>query len=515
MTGTYIFTPLEEFHPAAHFSSKVAYYGVRLEQEREVGRGRARHTEVQPVLAFVTSDRELLNADKDELRARGLYVPGNFPPPPEPRFSPASIKNWIDGVATCPDPAQLYETVREAFATRVEFVDEVTTDVVALYTIGTYLHRDFDAYPYLAFTGSKASGKSKTGKLISNMAFNAVEAVTLTGGALYLEVEAHAATLLLDDREDLGGEEARAVDAMLNAGYKRGGCTIRGSWDTQQAKRFGIYSPKIITTIKGLNDVLGSRCIIVEMQPSRDRAKRKRSEEVGSSHWAVVRDDLYTWALSEWQGVRLYYQRLEPEPLGLGDLTGRAWELWKPLLAIASYYEAAGVTDLVKRLVAYATERYLVQQSDEADTKEGQVLAYLLAHAGSSDHVRVTPKHLSEQMLEEVGEKISPRSVGWMMKRLGFQKFKDDTVRPRAYQVPRRALLEAAERRGISTALVGTAQQGEGDVNSTMAETAERPPHLSGDTHPEPVAEALPLADDHLEAMADQYDTWHQEGATE
>lgn len=93
--------------------------------------------------------------------------------------------------------------------------------MIALFVFGTYVYRLFDTFPYVVFRGSKETGKPKSLKLIGALAFDAIEVTNLTGGALYLEVEAHGATLLLNDAEDLGDDEARAIKSMLNAGYGR------------------------------------------------------------------------------------------------------------------------------------------------------------------------------------------------------------------------------------------------------------------------------------------------------
>lgn len=487
----YLFEALEEFSPAQHFSEHEAFFGVQLMEERMSGRGQDAVSQIAPALVFVSSGRELVPADTDILRGRGYYV-RSLPAPPSPRFSPPAIQRFLEEKFEPPHPGDLYHEVREHFDSRIDYTHEAQCDVVALYAIGTYVHRLFDTFPYLAFTGSKASGKSKNGKLLGELAFNAVEAVTLTGGALYLEVEAHAATLLLDDREDLAGDEAKAINAMLNAGYKRGGATIRGSWDTQTAKRFGIYSPKVLTSIKGVNEVLGSRCIHIRMQPSDNDEKRKKSEDVGAPFWQDCRDKLYVWALGEWQTVRICYRRQDiadqtlPDGRGVKDLSGRAWELWKPVLALGVYFQEFGhIEGLADRVLAYCLDSQEWAKFDSAESREGVILHHvyeLLQPSGNGvgPTSSFTAADLVRPLYEETGERVSARAVGHILSRLGFDVCKDHRSRPRRYTVPQTKIEEAAKRRDIEMFSNNGGNGGIGNMRSQQGQQAMTLDQLTG-----------------------------------
>jgi hypothetical protein len=450
----FYFDDLEPFHPAQTFTRDKAYFGVYLETDVVIIRGPQKgQTRRQPVLAFVTSDHDIIEANHDVLRGFGLRYAGvDFPEPPEPRFRPSSIDKWIRGTFPRVDPVLLYRRVREAFSSRVEFTREDVADVIALYVLATYVYRLFDTMPYLVLVGSSGAGKSKVLKLVGSLAFNAVEATALTGAALYLEAQGHGATLLLDDAEDLGDEEAKAIKAMLNVGYKRTGATVRGDWDRQTSRRFSVYSPKIITTIRGVNPTTGSRCIVIPMQPGLDAAIMDRSEDPESPLWVALRDELYVWALSEWSPIRDSYQGTTRAGVGLDALRGRAWELWRPLIALARYLEAEAVEGLVDRVKAFALTSYEDSKSEQADTREGVVLTFLLAR--SEDTATFTPKQLSRDLESELSEEISAGSLGWLFKRLGLDKYKARATESggRRYEIPIAALREAAIRRGVDPA---------------------------------------------------------------
>jgi hypothetical protein len=469
----FYFDDLEPFHPAQTFTDTTAYYGVRLERDERITRGPNKGTvRRRPVLAIVTSDRKVLEASHDLLRERGLSYGGqDFPEPPEARFRPPSVAKWLCGDLRRPDVAALYSYIRESFSTRVEFSSEAVHDVLALFVCGSYLYRLFDTFPYLVFRGSKAAGKSKTLKIIGALAFNAVEATALTGGALYLEVEAHGATLLLDDAEDLADEEARAVKAMLNVGYKAGGTTMRGNWESQSSRRYSVYCPKAITSVKGVNDTLSSRCITIAMQPSLDPGIKDRGEDPRGAQWPLLRDYLYCWGLSDWQEVRSQYHETSRDAVGASALAGREWELWRPLLALARYFEGQGIEGLVSKVLKLAEETTAEARAEEVDTREGSILTFLLdTHAEGV--VEVLPKELSEELENKRGEKISAKSLGWIFRRLNFGRFKSNTATGAVvYNLPRTALVDAAARRGL----------GVGGLNARNAETSESPAKRAGE----------------------------------
>ncbi|MGH2787216.1 MAG: hypothetical protein ACRDJV_04820 [Actinomycetota bacterium] len=454
MSPTYLFDPVEPFHPAQHFSADAAYLGVRLDAEVPVGRNRTRR---KPVLVYVSSKHELIDAEEDELLNRGLRYEGDaFPIPPKPRWSPENVRAFVEDKPKLLPPGDLYRSIRAEFDKRVEFTDQTAADICTLYAFGTYLHQMFDAFPYLFFTGSKATGKSKTGKLIASLAFNGREAGALTGGALYLAVQGHASTLLLDDREDMTGEDERAIDAMLRNGYKRDGSTMRGDWQNQSAREFSVYSPKIITGIKGLEDRLLSRCIVIEMQPAADKAKRQASEEPGAAVWQTLRDGLYPWALTEFARVRKTYEALQPEAVKLADLSGRSWELWRPLLSLALYFEyqaEAGVDGLTERVANFARSSYERFLESEQDSQEGYMLAYLWTLKKPGDtYIEVRPKDVPNPFEEATGIRISASQVGNLFRRFGWSKHKSrsEASGSRRYTIPVGAVQDAARRRAIT-----------------------------------------------------------------
>jgi hypothetical protein len=468
----FYFDDVEPFHPAQHFTDTTAYYGVGLEKDVEIKSGPDKGNKRRaPVLAIVTSDRQVFEARHGVLAARQLrYSREAFPAPPESRFRPSAVKRWLDGEIAA-SPAALYVLVCDAIRSRVDFPHEGASDLCALFSLGTYVFRIFDTFPYLVFRGSSTSGKSKTAKVVGSVAFNSAETTSLTVGAIYLEVEAHGATLILDDAEDLGDDEARTVKSVLNAGYKRGGSALRGDWEAQASRRYSVYGPKVITSIRGVDSTLRNRCIVVDMQPSLNSEILNRSEDTGAKMWATLRDDIYFWALSDWVTVRDFYLTTTPSNIDL-SLSGRSWERWRPLFALARYFEARGVEGLVDRLKGFATADQSAMASEQVDSREGLVLSFLwqevqaqlknaplldairgeTSEAKRHDIVDVTPKILADELVSATGDKVTPGALGWTLKRLGFDHFKSRAggggrVR---YSIPLDAIREAARRRNIN-----------------------------------------------------------------
>jgi hypothetical protein len=265
--------------------------------------------------------------------------------------------------------------------------------------------------------------------------------------------------------------KARAVKSVLNAGYKRGGSALRGDWEAQASRRYSVYGPKVITSIRGVDSTLRNRSIVVDMQPSLNEEILNRGEDTGAPVWAMLRDSIYYWALSDWAKVRDSYLPTTPSDIDL-SLSGRSWERWHPLFALARYFEARGVDGLVDRLKGFATADQSAMASEQVDSREGFVLSFLwqevqaqLKNAPLLDQIRgkaseakrhdivdVTPKILADELESATGDKVTPGALGWILKRFGFDRFKSRAggggrVR---YSVPLDAIREAARRRNIA-----------------------------------------------------------------
>ena len=144
--------------------------------------------------------------------------------------------------------------------------------LVALWIMGTYLHKQFPAYPYLFFNAMKGSGKTRLLKIISNLAKDGKVAGSMTEAVLFRT--AKDSTLCIDEFEGMNAKGNENLKLLLNAGYKKGTKvqrlikkkTLEG--ESQVIEEFEVYCPIAMANIRGMENVLGDRCISLILEKS-------------------------------------------------------------------------------------------------------------------------------------------------------------------------------------------------------------------------------------------------------
>ena len=158
-----------------------------------------------------------------------------------------------------------------------EYMDmrEEYYSLVALWIIGTYIHKQFASYPYLYFNAMKGSGKSRILKFIENLSKNGKRANNITEGVLFRT--AYERTLCIDEFERMNDKKNDAIKELLNSAYKRGAIVERLSKRKVEGseqyipEEFKVYCPIAIANIWGMDNVLGDRCIPVILEKSSKR----------------------------------------------------------------------------------------------------------------------------------------------------------------------------------------------------------------------------------------------------
>lgn len=165
-------------------------------------------------------------------------------------------------------------------------------EIITLWVIGTYFHKDFITFPRLFINAMKGSGKSRLLQIIKSLAWNATVQSNLSEAVLFRS--AAKKTMLFDESESISNKERGVLRELLNAGYKRGvevtrmrkQTTKRG--EEQIEERFDLYGPVALANINGMEDVLGDRCITLVLEKSKDQSKTKLLEDFEEN--VIIRD---------------------------------------------------------------------------------------------------------------------------------------------------------------------------------------------------------------------------------
>lgn len=180
---------------------------------------------------------------------------------------------------------KIYEEIKEIHADWMDLPENYRV-IISLWVIGTYMHKEFNAFPYLFFNASKGSGKTRLLKLDTNLAWHGQLLASLTESVLFRS----NGTLAIDEFESIGGKEKQALRELLNAGYKKG-ITIRRmkkvtkknelgmKEETQEAESFEAYRPIMMANIWGMDEVVQDRCISLILDKSNNPRFTKLIED--------------------------------------------------------------------------------------------------------------------------------------------------------------------------------------------------------------------------------------------
>ena len=81
-------------------------------------------------------------------------------------------KRWFLGfIDDSSAPQGVYEAIKGILKEYIEFQTDAIYGLVSAWTIGTYFHRCFNAFPFLHFYGKKQAGKSRALDILERLSF--------------------------------------------------------------------------------------------------------------------------------------------------------------------------------------------------------------------------------------------------------------------------------------------------------------------------------------------------------
>jgi len=400
----------QRIHPALDFTSDNAYVGKLLPCKEEYG-GWGKQ------FCLIRDDGEIIPCIEKVLEKNGLSLSSpNFAF--ESEWSINGIKKFTKKQKAV-DSAQLFNKMKKLFKTYIELEDEKLYDFLTLWNIGTYFFPLFNSYPYVYVGGIKDSGKTKLLTLCSRIAFNGISSGSISSAVLYRFVQGTRCSLLLDETEQLSNRYGAGIfrNVLLN-GYKKGQKvyrnrkTVEGDWEP---KPFEIYSPKMLASIERLEDVLGSRCIPIMMKKGLNKKITNKEIDIIDPTWQQTRDLIYPFLMKNWRDIRKIYSKLENDT----ELKNRNWELWKPILTLAKFFDHS-INGLYDKMQSLAVEKTKETQRENSLSHEIVLVKTLLSMVNEDKFYKLS--EIKEEMTDhlEHGDWVNERYVGKILRRLGF-----------------------------------------------------------------------------------------------
>ncbi|MDO8623299.1 MAG: hypothetical protein Q7R52_03560 [archaeon] len=151
-------------------------------------------------------------------------------------------------------------------------IEEQYYSVISIWIIGTYIHKQFPAYPYLFFNAMRGSGKTRMLKIIASLSKNGKVAGCMTEAVLFRTAKNR--TLCIDEFESLNAKGNENLKLLLNSAYKKGTTIERltkrktKEGEQQIVEEFEVYCPVAMANIWGMENVLSDRCIGIILEKS-------------------------------------------------------------------------------------------------------------------------------------------------------------------------------------------------------------------------------------------------------
>lgn len=400
---------------------------------------------------LVSSKRDFLKVNKNGIvLGRNLIfktIPKSFK---FEHWKPEFIKSWLYEDFKV-DPALLFADIKAIFDKYLDFKEKNISDFLSFWVIGTYFYPIFESYPYVALWGPKASGKTKVLDVAEKLCLNAIHSASITSSALFRTIEQSSCALLIDEAENLRDTKgSKDLLSLLHAGYKRGSVVIRSEGERKfEPKSFIHYSPKMIATITGMQEVLESRCIRITMLKTKNPEKANRNVSESGEDWPFIRHMLYCFALQFFKEIQEIYVIINKTICSEG-ISGRDAELWSPILAIAKFLDN-GNDGVFENLLQFAKKKSQEAKSTGIDDFTNSMLLALkdITFLKEEDIYIKEIKEKQSSYLETDPEKISPKKIGSTIRGLSLAEKCDRTRHGFKYTIRKKTVEDLIERYGI------------------------------------------------------------------
>lgn len=357
-------------------------------------------------VAFLVKQGDKLEIVKEYVAGDSLYKP------PAEEQIPFKLVNGQE-VVDCfdQDDAPLFEDVVDCLKRVSELPSEEHYVLLAAWVFHTYLLEKADYSPTLLFFAVAERGKSRTGKVLTQLAWRGYHTETLNEASIFRFAQNFKGSIFFDvvglQRK---AERGNSEDILLGR-YERGIRVARvikpeaGPFnDTVYYQTFG---PTIIATNEPVHQILDTRCIPISMpQASRTDLVEPRVEDT-----LPLKARLSSWRAKMIDTPLCVVPKVAENRLG---------DILKPLhqiIRVVAPGHESGFKELVERIKAD-------RQEEKAGTLEGEILMDLLSLENRVSNGSLPLNELVDHVnfARPGKERLTNSRVGRILKSLGIER---------------------------------------------------------------------------------------------
>jgi len=329
------------------------------------------------LLYLVTKDGEFI------LQETATTANGEVMPPEAEHFTftlprAEKVLAYIDR-----DDPQLYQDV-VTFLQRFSALDDNQWAIVAHFIFISYLHdhEEISYCPMLLFYAVPERGKSRTGKSVSYLAYRGTHLSELREANIFRYSENLHGTLFFDVMDVWKKAERNGCEDILLGRFEKGQKCSRILYPEKgpfkDTVNYDIYGPTIIATNEPLHKILDTRGLQIIMPNLPSNYENPRPE--------LARE--LKERLTAWRAKHLT-KRLQ-EINTIEGISGRLWDISKPLLQIARMLDTENFIQLADAILSIAGE----QKETKQDTIEGRMVAIIRELTDQTDSAQFSEWHL-------------------------------------------------------------------------------------------------------------------------
>jgi hypothetical protein len=342
------------------------------------------------------------------------------------------------------DPAKLLNDISIFIKDHVEMPDEKHYLIMALWVLHTYCMEKVETSGIMYFHGQKQCGKSRTGIILSKLAFRCIFLSFVKAEQIYRLRDSFKPTMLIDEIRLLGRDGNHELADILKSRYKETcivpRCNMEKKVKDDQMDFFKIWGPTVLTTSEKLGDFIDDRSFEFLMKK---KTRKLAHKNINNKEAARLRDELILF--------RNYWINKDFPPFE-SDYEDRLAEIIDPLYQMLLICDPR--PEMIETFKAFVVEIDIERKEKEFVGPKADLFKKILLLIYPRENKDFTTKEMVAEMNKGKKDndpyKYKETTIGEMIHLIGFQRVRVGVNRSHGWNGNDPALINSLrERYGV------------------------------------------------------------------